>query len=52
MNKLAKKTLDNLMADKSVIMGKEAIHNLKEQEKLQKEFEEAVEFEIIYVRGK
>lgn len=31
MNKPAKKTLDDLMPDNSVIMGIEVIHNLKEQ---------------------
>ena len=47
-----KKTLTQLMTDKSVVTGKEVIHNLKEQEKRQKEFEEAVEFEVRNSRGK
>jgi 3-methyladenine DNA glycosylase AlkC len=41
-----KKTLDDLMKDKSVITGKEVVHNLKELEKRQKEFEESVEDEL------
>jgi len=40
-----KKTLDDLLLSKEVITGKEVIHNLKEQEKRQKEFEESMEFE-------
>jgi hypothetical protein len=51
MNKPAKKTLDDLLASKDVITGKEVIHNLKEREKHQKEFEEAVEFERRNGRG-
>jgi hypothetical protein len=41
-----KKSLNDLMNDKIVITGKEVIHNLKEQEKLQKEFEDSVEDEL------
>jgi len=41
-----KKTLDDLLSSKDVITGKEVIHNLKEQEKRQKEFEESVEIEL------
>jgi hypothetical protein len=41
-----KKTLDDLLSSKVVITGEEAIHNLKEQEKRQKEFEESVEDEL------
>jgi hypothetical protein len=40
-----KKSLTELLNDKSVLTGREVIHNLKEQEKLRKQFEEAVEFE-------
>lgn len=40
-----KKTLDDLLSSKEVITGKEVIHNIKEQEKRQKEFEESVVFE-------
>jgi hypothetical protein len=41
-----KKTLDDLLSSKDVITGKEVIHNLKELEKRQKEFEESVEDEL------
>jgi hypothetical protein len=41
-----KKTLDELLSSKEVITGKEVIHNLKEQEKRQKEFENSVEDEL------
>lgn len=44
--KQPKKTLDDLLSSKDVITGKEVIHNLKEQEKRQKEFEESVEIEL------
>jgi len=47
-----KKTLTQLMTDKSVVTGKEVVQKIKEQEKLQKEFEEAVEFERRNGRGK
>ena len=47
-----KKSLDDLMKDRSVITGKEVIHNIKEQEKRQKEFEESVEIELRNRRGK
>ena len=40
-----KKSLDDLMKEKSVITGKEVIHNLKEQEKEKELFEESMEFE-------
>jgi hypothetical protein len=40
-----KKTLTQLMTDKSVLTGREVVQKIKKQEKLQKEFEEAVEFE-------
>ena len=50
--KATKKTLNDLINEKTVITGKEVIHNLKEHEKLQKEFEEAVEFERRNGRGK
>jgi len=48
----SKKTLDDLLSSKEVITGKEVIHNLKEQEKRQKEFEESVEDELRNRRGK
>ena len=41
-----KKTLDDLLSSKEVITGKEVIHNLKEKEKRQKEFEVSVEDEL------
>ena len=41
-----KKTLDDLLSSKVIITGKEVIHNLKELEKRQKEFEESVEDEL------
>jgi hypothetical protein len=47
-----KKSLDELLASKEVITGKEVIHNLKELEKRQKEFEESVEVELRNRRGK
>ena len=40
-----KKTLDDLLKDKSIVTGEEVIQNIKEQEKRQKEFEESIEFE-------
>lgn len=50
--KLTKKTLDDLLSSKEVITGREAIHNLKELEKQKKQFEESVEDELRYRRGK
>lgn len=50
--KHSKKTLDDLLASKEVITGKEVIQNLKEQEKRLKEFEESVEDELRNRRGK
>ena len=41
-----KKTLSELLSDKSVLTGREVVQRIKEQEKQQKEFEEAVEFEV------
>jgi len=41
-----KKTLDDLLSSKEIITGKEVIHNLKELEKRQKEFEESVRDEM------
>jgi hypothetical protein len=43
-----KKTLDDLLANKSAITGKEIIQKIKEQEKNQREFDEAVEVEKRY----
>jgi len=41
-----KKTLDDLIKNKSIITGKEVIHNLKELEKQKKQFQESMEFEM------
>ena len=41
-----KKTLDDLLSSKDIITGREVIHNLKEQEKRQKEFENSMEDEL------
>lgn len=41
-----KKTLDDLLSDKTVITGKEVIQGIKEKERQQKEFEEAAEVEL------
>lgn len=41
-----KKTLEDLLSSKEVITGKEVIHNLKEQEKQKKQFEDSVEDEL------
>ena len=49
--KSPKKTLDELLSSKDVITGKEVIHNLKEQEKEKKLFEESMEFEERNRRG-
>jgi hypothetical protein len=40
-----KKTLSQLLNDKSVLTGREVVQRIKDKEKRQKEFEEAVEFE-------
>lgn len=41
-----KKTLTELLNDKSVMTGREVVQRIKDNEKLRKQFEEAVEFEI------
>ncbi len=41
-----KKTLDDLLSSKEVITGKEVMHNIKEKEKRQKEFENSMEEEL------
>jgi len=43
---LPKKTLTELLNDKSVITGREVVQRIKDKEKLRKQFEEAVEFEV------
>ena len=45
-NNLPKKTLTELLKDKSVLTGREVVQRIKDKEKLRKQFEEAVEFEI------
>lgn len=44
--KTLKQTLDDLLNDKLIITGEEAIARIKEQEKRQKEFEDSVETEL------
>lgn len=46
-----KRTLDNLLQDKSVMTGREVVQRIKDKEKLRKQFEEAVEFERRNGRG-
>jgi hypothetical protein len=46
-----KKTLDELLASKDIITGREVIHNIKEQEKRQEEFENSVGDELRNRRG-
>jgi 4-hydroxy-3-methylbut-2-enyl diphosphate reductase IspH len=41
-----KKTLDDFLSSKEVVTGKEVIHNLKEVEKRQREFENSIEDEL------
>ena len=43
--KRSKKTLDDLLNDKTVITGKEVIQGIKDKERQQKEFDEAAEVE-------
>jgi len=50
--KLPKKTLTELLSDKSVITGREVVQRIKDKERLRKQFEEAVEFEIRNGRSK
>jgi len=44
--KPSKKTLSELLSDKSVLTGREVVQRIKDEEILRKQFEEAVEFEI------
>ncbi len=44
--KMPKKTLSELLIDKSVITGREVVQRIKDKERLSKQFEEAVEFEV------
>ena len=47
-----KKTLSELLSDKSVLTGREVVQRTKDKEILRKQFEEAVEFEVRNGRGK
>ena len=47
-----KPTLNDLLLDKSVLTGREAVQRIKGKEILRKQFEEAVEFEVRNGRGK
>jgi hypothetical protein len=47
-----KKTLAELLNDKSVVTGRDVVQRIKEKEKLRKQFEEAVEFEVRNRRGR
>ena len=40
-----KKTLTELLSDKSVLTGREVVQRIKDKEKLRKQFEEAVELD-------
>ena len=51
-NKPPKRTLDDLLSSKDIIMGKEVINTINEQEKRQKEFENSVEDELRNRRSK
>jgi hypothetical protein len=42
----SKKTLTELLNDKSIVTGREVVQRIKDKEKLRKQFEEAVEFEV------
>lgn len=44
--KMPKKMLSELLNDKSVITGRELFQRIKDKERLRKQFEEAVEFEV------
>ncbi len=50
--KSPKKSLTDLLQDKSVMTGREVVQYIKDKEKLRKQFEEAVEFEIRNGKGK
>jgi hypothetical protein len=42
----SKKTLTELLNDKSVLTGREVVQRIKDKEMQRKQFEEAVEFEL------
>jgi hypothetical protein len=50
--RLPKKTLTELLNDKSIVIGREVFQRIKDKEKLRKQFEEAVEFEVRNWRGR
>ena len=50
--KIPKKSLTELLNDKSVLTGREVVQRIKDKEMLRKQFEEAVEFEVRIGRGK
>jgi len=41
-----KKTLTELLNDKSIVTGRDVVQRINDKEKLRKQFDEAVEFEI------
>ena len=47
-----KKTLPELLNDKSIVTGREVVQRIKDKEKLRKQFDEAVEFEVRNGRGR
>jgi hypothetical protein len=47
-----KKTLTELLNDKSVITGREVVERIKDKERLRKQFDEAVDFEVRNGRGR
>ena len=47
-----KKTLSELLNDKSVLAGRKLVQRIKDKEIQRKQFEEAVEFEVRNGRGK
>ena len=50
-NNSPKRTLNDLLKDKSVLTGREVVQRIKDKEILRKQFEEAVEFERRNGRG-
>jgi hypothetical protein len=50
--RLPKKTLTELLNDKSIVTGREVVQRIKDKEKLRKQFDEAVEFEVRNSRGR
>jgi hypothetical protein len=47
-----KKTLTELLNDKSIVTGREVVQRIKDKEILRKQFDEAVEFEVRNGRGR